>query len=134
LAEWKLGGFHRWVGRSWTPDDFIIPGPVPRTRKNLRGDPNRMLTRHTSYKRLVNVDLPAVGLRHRRMHDMRHGFITVATEGGANYDDVKLITHAPPRSAFDRYVRVGWKRLCDAVMCIDVRRRRPEELAGGDEQ
>ncbi len=134
LAEWKLGGYQRWAGRMWTADDLLVPGPVPRTRKNLRGDPAVMLTRHTSYKRLVNADLPTLGLRHRRLHDMRHGFITLATECGAKYEDVKLITHAPPKAAFDQYVRVGWKRLCEAVLCIDVKRRAVLKRVKGEDE
>ncbi|MEE9381895.1 MAG: hypothetical protein V3V08_00575 [Nannocystaceae bacterium] len=130
LAEWKLGGYQRWVGRTWEPDDFIVPGPVPRLRKNLRGNATRMHSRHVAYHRLVEVDLKTLGYRHRRVHDMRHTFITLTTDAGAEYDVVKLITHAPPRGTFDRYQRVGWKRLCDAVLCMDVRRRSGGEGVG----
>lgn len=67
LAEWKLSGFRRWTGRQWNAEDFVVPGPVARSRAPERGDAAVMLTRHTAYKRFVNTDLPTLGLRHRRV-------------------------------------------------------------------
>lgn len=132
IAEWKLGGFERWAGRRWTPDDYLLPGKDPRSRKVVRGDPTRRYSRHVAYHALVNDggDLDTLGFRHRRIHDARRTFISLGRKGGADKDVLKDITHAPSKQVFDMYTSYDWETKCEAVLCIKVGRRRGGRTVG----
>lgn len=128
LAEWKLSGFRRWTGRQWNAEDFVVPGPVARSRAPERGDAAVMLTRHTAYKRFVNTDLPTLGLRHRRVHDARRTVVSIARSNGVRAEVLRDITHAPARTVFDMYTSFSWEAKCEAVLCIKVLRDRANRV------
>lgn len=65
LANWELGRFVRYAARAPSPDDHVVP--------QAEGS---MLSRHRVRKGLI-LDVEAVGLRHRRVQDMRSTFITL---------------------------------------------------------
>ncbi len=113
------------MGRPPGPDDLVCPLDAPRTT-NARPNPRHlgMKSKEDSCKALKR-DLAALGLRHRRGHDLRTAFISLALDAGADRYLVGEITHTKPkRSAFDAYVRAAsWPRLCDAVASLDIHRQ-----------
>jgi hypothetical protein len=50
---------------------------------------------------LLDVDLPALGMRPRRGHDLRWTFISLAREDGARRDLLEPITHVPRGNVVD---------------------------------
>ena len=123
LAEWRLEGWPTMMGRLHTPDDLVIPYPAsPRIKLGTMRDKN------TSRKRWLK-DLEALGLRHRRIHDLRRTMISRAVEDGARKDLLKLCTHGPPkREGIDAYITIGWKPLRREVSKLKVHRRNGGEL------
>ncbi|HET6613665.1 MAG TPA: site-specific integrase [Kofleriaceae bacterium] len=125
LAEWRLGGWERLVGRHPEDDDLIVPLPpeVAARRKTRAGDPHR----NDDYVgKRWREDLPALELRHRRGHDMRATFITLALEDGADETVIRTrITHtSKSRSAFDGYNRGRqWAIVCAEVQKLRISRR-----------
>ena len=112
LAEWKLSGFGMYFGRSPRPDDWIVP--------SRRGTYRRV--RHTL--RRLHEDLERIGMRHRRTHDLRRTFISLARADGASRDVLKAITHGQSAEILDQYTTWPWATLCGAVSCLRVERLR----------
>lgn len=111
LAEWRLGGFMRFVGRPPTTDDHVVPQ-----------EDGMMLSRHRVRKDLM-LDFAALGLRHRRVHDMRRTFISLAQADGATKDVLEHITHGPRGNIMNIYTTLPWETLCEAVACLQIERR-----------
>lgn len=111
LAQWKLTGFEETYGRRPRPDDFIVLSP--------RGK------QHTDQSILdgLKVDLVALGLRHRRFHDMRRTFITLARADGAIKDLLKWVTRGKGVDVDDEYVTPPWETLCEQVAKLKLGRR-----------
>ncbi|MDB4952621.1 MAG: Mx8p12A [Myxococcales bacterium] len=131
LAEWRIGGWARMMGRSPTSDDLILPlPPAHQVRRSAgqRGDSHR--DSDYSYKRWCR-DLKALGLRHRRAHDARATFVTLALDDGADPNVVERLTHPPKsRSAFGLYNRgTQWAIACREVSKLKVARRSTAALA-----
>ncbi len=123
LAEWKMRGWTQQQRRAPGPDDLVVPHPQP-TNRGPRVKFGGMRTDHDSYKRL-RIDLDTLGFRRRRFHDLRRTFITLAREDGAEKDILRLCTHgAGDHDVMELYTSFGWKKLCDQVSCIRVRRDR----------
>lgn len=110
LAEWRLRGFSRMMGRAATRDDLLIPSreAAMRTQSHVR---NKMLD-----------DLARLGLRSRRVHDTRRTFITLARVDGARKDILEAVTHGPRGNIMDAYTTLPWPTLCEAVECLNLRR------------
>jgi hypothetical protein len=111
LAEWKLEGFQRLIGRPPSADEFIVPklddwdGPQDGRRawQNLQ------------------KDLVTLGLRPRRVHDLRRAAISLTLADGADKYMLKWVTHGPQKvDAFDLYNTPPWATLCAQVMKLDV--------------
>lgn len=117
LLEWRRTGFRALMGRVPTPDDLIVPSreKVMRTKNQGR---NKFLD-----------DLKRLGLRHRRIHDSRRTFITLARVDGARKDVLEQITHAPRGNIMDLYTTLPWPTLCEAVQCLKIKRLSGEALA-----
>lgn len=118
LAEWRLHGWEAMMGRQPSPDDLIIPFPPDEPGQYGRPHPRAggMRSHHDAYKRLVNKDLPALGLRHRRAHDFRRSFISWARNDGADRDILERATHGRRgRGAIDDYTTIEWETLCREV-------------------
>lgn len=111
LAQWKLSGFLKAHGRHPHPDDFIVLSP--------RGK------RHTDQSILDGLkrDLAELGLRHRRFHDMRRTFITLARSDGAIKDLLKWVTRGKGVDVDDEYVTPPWETLCAQVKRLRLGRR-----------
>jgi integrase len=118
LAEWKLGGWARTMGRQPTDTDLVIPVPPPTNRGRRRAG-GTMRTKDWARKRLVK-DFAVLGLRHRRAHDLRRTGISLAQDGGADSRVLRWGTHAPPGETIDAYTTLAWSTLCRAVACLDM--------------
>jgi hypothetical protein len=66
-------GWPEMMGHVPTPEDLVVPMPQP-TNRGPRVGFGGMRTDHHSYKRLVK-DMEALGLRHRRGHDLRRTLV-----------------------------------------------------------
>ena len=121
LAEWKVGGWEKMMGRPPMPEDFIIPlPPTDSARKKKPGE--EMRDRTYCWKRLRD-DLKALGLRHRRFHDLRRTFISLGLDDGAIREMLKEVTHTrASRDVFDSYTTLQWKTLCGEVAKLRIDR------------
>lgn len=102
-------------GHAPGPDDFIVP-----TRNLTPIDPSDAVV-------AFKVDLDEIGLRvaageHRDRggHDLRAWFISTALEDGAAADALYTVTHTKKKDVASGYNRQRWKRLCDAVGCLEI--------------
>lgn len=103
LNEWRRSGFLRHVGRLPTADDPIVPA----------ANGNRL---HPSVVwRAWKAQLADLGLRHRRIHDTRRTFISLALADGARKDVLRRVTHTGNADVFDTYTTLPWRALCEAV-------------------
>jgi len=118
LAEWRLGGWARTMGHTPEADDLVCPVPPPSNRGPRRAA-GALRTKDWARKRLVS-DLAALGLRHRRAHDLRRSGISLAQDGGADSRVLRWATHAPPRETVDGYTTLDWATLCRAVAMVTV--------------
>jgi integrase len=116
LAEWRLKGWAGVQGRAPGPDDLVFPSE----RGRMRHKSNTL--------RFLGVDLDALKLRHRRVHDLRRTFITLAREDGAERDVLRLVTHAPSSDVIDLYTSVQWERRCAEVAKIRLKRRKSAKI------
>ena len=73
-----------------------------------------MRDRHYVWKR-AQKDLLALGLRRRRVHDLRRTGLSLAQEDGADENMLKRGTHAPPKHVVGLYTTVAWEALCREV-------------------
>lgn len=124
LAEWLLSGWERMMGRPWTPEDLLIPmPPADWERKRNKSGTVGMRDKTYSYKRLKR-DLETLGIRHRRGHDMRRTFVSLARTDGARSDILSLITHNPGQSgsSIDLYTTFDWPTLCREVEKLNIQR------------
>ena len=121
LAEWRMRGWAEQQERAPGIDDLVVPHSRP-TNRGRRVVFGGMRSDHDSYKRL-RVDLDALGLRRRRVHDLRRTFITLAREDGAEKDILHLCTHgAPGQDVMELYTSFGWATLCKQVSALQMRR------------
>lgn len=126
LAQWKLHGWPEMMGRVPGSEDLVVPLPpqgkeVRRQRQNPRA--GGMRSKSDSWKRLRR-DLDALGLRHRRGHDLRRTMISLAQDDGASKDILRLATHGRPRrEAIDDYTSLQWETICREVAKLQVTRR-----------
>ncbi len=112
LAEWKLSGWQRQHGRAPKDDDLIVPNEDGAARST--GNAWRSL----------GVDSDRLEIPRRRLHGMRHTFISLAIDDGARSDIIIKITHTrPQRTSFDAYREEAWETLCAEVAKLQIRRR-----------
>lgn len=117
LAEWRLSGWARYTGRKGEParqpteDDLIIPSRKLENRRVTHG------------RTKFHEDLDRVGLRARRVHDLRRTFISLALADGARKDVLRWVTHGPEGDIVDLYTTLPWSALCEAVAVLRVERR-----------
>ncbi|HEY1088562.1 MAG TPA: hypothetical protein VGE37_12740, partial [Archangium sp.] len=116
IAEWKLHGWARMMGRPPTPDDLVLP--LPPEAKSKFG---RWRRKGFSYDRLER-DLEVLGLRHRRGHDLRRTMISLCRSNGANRDILRRATHKPPKEVIEGYTSFEWAVVCAEVATHPVKR------------
>lgn len=124
LAAWQLGGWAREMGRPPKAEDLIVPRTIGRRWGTMRSK------EHSHY--CADQDFAALDLRRRRLHDLRRTGISLAREGGAVPDLLRLVTHAPPRDVMSLYTTIGWATLCRQVEAIAAGSARvPTEVSSG---
>lgn len=122
LAEWKLHGWRQMMGRQPEPDDLVLPRPADAAKQ-----PGAMRTKGFDYDRWES-DLRALGLRHRRQHDLRRTFISLARSDGARSEVLRRVTHKPPPEVFEGYTTFEWPIVCAEVLKLKVQRRRVADV------
>lgn len=100
LDEWKARGWAAYMGRAPEAGDLVVPNQHGRPRNTNR------------HNRDLGRDCRRIGVTRRHQHAMRHTFISLVQDDGADGSVIRWITHAPPRTAFDGYTRGQWTRLC----------------------
>ncbi len=111
LATWKLSGWQQIMAQQPEPDDLIIPSRLKQMRRG----------HHTRNK--LHDDLRRLGLRVRRVHDLRRTFITLARVDGASADILERVSHGPRGNIVDLYTSLPWESLCTEVAKLRVERR-----------
>ncbi len=117
LAEWKLHGWAKMMGRKPGPDDLVVPLPPHAVCKS-----GRWRKKGYTWDRLQE-DLEALGLRHRRGHDLRRTMISLARSNGAVKDILNRATHKPPKEVIEGYTTFEWPVVCAEVLKLNVQRR-----------
>lgn len=110
LGRWRVEGWPEFYGRTPSEDDFVLP---------MYKTADRMLGRNCTAGAWAKV-LKDLGLRHRRIHDTRRTFITLARVDGARADILRHVTHGG-RGMIDLYSALPWPLLCEAVSCLQLR-------------
>jgi integrase len=111
LKEWKQSGWPQTFRCMPTPDDLIVPtrNLTARSADSADGD--------------FREDLVMLGLRHRRGHDLRRTFITLAQVDGARRDLLKVITHGPTSGdIMGMYTSFPWASLCAEIEKFKIER------------
>jgi len=110
LAAWRLP-------RQPDAEDLIIPGTKRETRRTS-----------LAYRDLQR-DLVTLGLRPRRLHDLRSTMISIAQDDGAPREVVRQITHTrDKRDVLEGYTKRQWATLCNAVSGMQIELRRGEVI------
>ena len=118
LAEWKLSGWPLFFGRAPGPDDFLVP-----SRAEGEGEELRLRSGVRALRRLLE-DLGRLGLRPRRLHDLRRTFISLAQDDGASPEVLRWVTHTPAHADIvASYTTLRWPTLCEAVGKLQVELR-----------
>lgn len=116
LAEWRLSGWQKRHGRAPKDVDLIVPNEDGAARNT------------SNAWRSLRVDSDRLEIPKRRLHGMRHTFISLAIDDGARKDIILKITHTKPQqTAFDSYREEAWETLCAEVEKLKIARR-VEEL------
>jgi integrase len=117
LAEWKLHGWAKMMGRQPTADDLVLPLPPTAVSKFGRWRRKGFIFDG------LEKDLVALGLRHRRGHDLRRTFISLARSNGADKDILRRATHKPPKEVIEGYTTFDWETVCREVSKLPVQRK-----------
>jgi integrase len=118
LEHWRREGYEREIGWSPQPNDMIVPSP--RSRGGNGAHKHRaagtMRTKNQVGKRFTR-DLEILDIPHRRFHDSRRTFISLAQADGAQREHLLPVTHTSTRdrAAFDLYTSIPWSTRCAAV-------------------
>ena len=111
LDAWWDSGFAAVFGRDPEPGDLIVP---------TRGGKMRAASQA---QKDFGADLKALGLRHRRGHDLRRAFITLAQVDGARRDLLETVTHGPRGDIMSVYTSFPWEALCAEVAKLKIELR-----------
>ena len=130
LRRWHDRGWEEVMRRKPAPDDLVVPTPPPGIRKGRKTPPGQMRTKSYTEKHFSKV-LVALGLRHRRVHDLRRTFISLAREDGADKDILRRGTHQPPKDVMELYTTVDWRKLCDEVAKLQLPTQARENTSPG---
>ncbi len=107
------------MGRDPKPDDLVLPLPPVAAARTKLGPWRRKEWVHTHFA----LDLATLGLRHRRGHDLRRTFISLARSAGAQVDILRRATHKPSREVIEAHSTFEWPVLCREVAKLVIARR-----------
>lgn len=103
-------------GHKPRPDDLLFPTLSPLRR--ARG--HEQCSHSEVYHAWARYDLPAAGLRHRRLHDARRTFLSALKNAGVDDELRRKLTHWSAKDrVLDAYTHWEWSTLCDAVKRIN---------------
>jgi len=112
LDWWLESEYEVLHGKRPGPDDFLFPTVSARRR-------NRGLitcSHNEVYKQWQRHDLPAAGLRHRKLHDARRTLLSALKAAGVADDLRRRITHYSVEDrVLDAYTVWEWGVLCEAI-------------------
>jgi len=115
LDAWLAHGFREQFGREPTFSDPLFPsrGPGRPSLKTKPPEPRRwcVSTAYLAWHR----DLDALGLRRRRLHDLRRTWRTLARSAGVGLEFRDSVTHAAPKDVRRSYESEDWDVLCAEV-------------------
>jgi integrase len=97
LGRWIERGFAEMMGRPPEPDDLVLPTPPPPKGKGRHSPAWEMRDKNYTRKCFLR-DLRTLGIEHRRVHDLRRTFTSLAREDGADKDILRRGTHQPRRT------------------------------------
>jgi integrase len=129
LAEWRMA-WPSTFARQPTPEDLVVPYLRRHGRQGHQLETGSVRTKSAVHKAFTR-DLAALGVRHRRGHDLRATFISLAEEDGADRDRIEDVTHTTRQSrrgAFEGYLRRAWPTLCAEVSKLRISRRQPADV------
>jgi integrase len=129
LRAWLEHGFEQAMGRAPTPDDLVVPTPPPPAGKGRHSPAWQMRNKNYTRKAFDRV-LRTLGIDHRRVHDLRRTFISLARDDGADKDILRRGTHQPPKDVMELYTTVEWRKLCDEVAKLRI--SLPSQHSSGD--
>ncbi|MDB4958098.1 MAG: Mx8p12A [Myxococcales bacterium] len=124
LAQWKLSGWEETYGRKPEADDLIVP-----TRNMTACKPTESQWSLIRDLKLLGLRFKAGKKNHRRGHDLRRTFVTLARSDGAHDGLLRLITHGPSASMLDLYSTPPWAALCAEVSKLKVELREGQMIA-----
>jgi integrase len=124
LNRWHSTGWRAAYGRDPKTTDLVVPYQI------TRGPRISALVCRRDTRTLDDFGrfLHALGLAPRTLHSMRHAFITLTRNGGADRDTLKEITHTSRKSdAFGAYENTSHEAMCRAVLCHPISAIEPRE-------
>ena len=130
LLAWWRAQWPRWYGREATPADLIVPARAHRLTPSVGGP-----RRQPAVWRKFQSDLAGCGIAPRRVHDIRHTFVSLCADAGMAADVVTRWTHtASGGSARHLYLVPAWGRQCQEAVRLVVRSGLAARAAGEMEQ
>jgi integrase len=108
LDGWQKTGWPQMMGRRPVLGDLLFPGEA------LGGFRTSVLLQD------LLKDLDILGLRRRRLHDLRRSFVSLCRSHGARQDIVQWISHGPGKSIVDIYTSFPWSTLCEEVAKVRI--------------
>lgn len=116
LDWWLTEGYELVHGLPPEPSDLLFPTASDRRRR----DGHTATSQPELYKQWQRHDLPAAGLRHRRLHDSRRTFVSASRSSTQDAAMVRSITHkAIADVVLDSYTTYEWQALCEEIQRVD---------------
>jgi integrase len=116
LHDWYSSGWQKTFERKPEPEDLLVP--YPPKQGELSSDQH---WRSDTCRKQLHHDCMILGFRHRRTHDTRRTFISLARADGAREDILKWITHGRPGGIMNVYSELPWNVLCEEVSKLNIR-------------
>ena len=112
LDWWLTHEYEILYGAKPKPEDLLFP--TVSVRRRNRGLMN--CSHNEIFKQWQRHDLPAAGLRHRRLHDARRTFISALRSKGVPDPMLRKLTHwSVEDRVLDAYTSWDWEALCQQV-------------------
>jgi len=125
VLGWWRAQWPRWYGREAKPVDLVVPARKHRLTPSVGGS-----RRQPAVWRELQSDLAGCGIAPRRVHDVRHTFVSLCADSGMAADVVTRWTHAPSgSSARHLYLLPSWDRQCAEMGKLAVRSGLAERVA-----
>lgn len=126
LDWWLANEYEVLVGHAPRPEEPLFP-TISKRRRN-RGE--TFCSRDEVYKQWMRNDLPAAGLRHRRLHDARRTLVSVLRSSGVSDTAIRAVTHTSTSdSILDAYTTWEWAGLCTELQGVEWGLPKPPSLA-----